>query len=158
MAEEKSGSRAVTCDNCGYEFPHQPGTPTNPELAGASCPRCGSKSKTHGVHLTTTATGTPTMSKTVGKRLRTTSKGVASLSWVHTGERMREYWEKHPGWLGVTGVLVLGSPFLGLFGIVGWWGVIVGEAAGLLSFGAGLKALTKVRERTRGEIARGGDQ
>lgn len=71
---------------------------------------------------------------------------------------MREYWEKHPGWLAVTAVLVVGSPFLGMVGIVGWWGVLAGEAAGLLSFGAGLKGLTKVRDRTRGEIARGGDQ
>jgi len=80
------------------------------------------------------------------------------MSWVHTGERIREYWEKRPGWLILTGVLVLGSPFLGLLGIEGWWAVVVGEVAGLLSFGAGLKALTKGRDRTRGEIARGGDR
>ena len=150
MADEYPGREGVWCSNCGHDL--------SSELQGASCPRCGHARRTYGLVQNATATGTASMSKTVGKSLRATSKGMASLSWVHTGKRMREYWEKHPGWLGVTGVLVLGSPFLGLFGIVGWWGVIVGEAVGLLSFGAGLKALTKVRDRTRGEIARGEEQ
>ena len=87
-----------------------------------------------------------------------TAKGTASMSWVHTGDRVREYRERHPGWFVVNVVLVLGSPFLGLMEIVGWWGVIVGEAVGLLGFWVGPKASTKVRKITRGEIARGGDR
>lgn len=99
------------------------------------------------------------MSKTVGKTIHAVSEGNASLGWVHTGERVvREYWEKQPGWLAVTAVLMVGSAFLSMLGIVGWWGVLAGVGAGLLSFGAGLKGLTKVRDRTRGEIARSGDQ
>jgi hypothetical protein len=150
VSVEKPGHQGVWCSECGYDLGSVP--------RGEPCPRCGSTRRTYGVVHRATATGTASMSKTVGKTLRTTAKGTASLSWVHMGERIREYWEKHPGWLGVTAVLVLGSPFLGLWGIVGWWGVIVGEAVGLLSFGAGLKALTKVRDRTQGEIARGEEQ
>lgn len=97
------------------------------------------------------------MFKTVGKTIHATSKSKASLRWIHEGEIVREYWEKRPGWLAVTAVLVVGSPFLGMMGLVGWGGVLAGEAAGLLSFGAGLKGLTKVRDRGRGERARGGD-
>ena len=150
MPVEEPEHEGVWCSKCGYEF--------SSERQGEPCPSCSHTKRTHGKGLKATSPGTASMSKTVGKTLQTISRGTPSLSWIHTGERMQEYWEKHPGWLVLTGVLVLGSPFLGLLGIVGWWGVIVGEVAGLLSFGAGLRALTKVKDRTRGEIARGGDR
>jgi hypothetical protein len=150
MPVEKPGHEGEWCSKCGYEF--------TSEQQGESCPSCGHTRRNRGIVLGATSKGEASISKTVGKTLRATAKGTASMSWVYTGERIREYWEKHPGWLILTGVLVLGSHFLGLLGIEGWWAVVVGEMAGLLSFGAGLKALTKGRDRTRGEIARGGDR
>jgi hypothetical protein len=93
VAEEKTGPQAVRCSNCGYEFPHQPGAPANPELRGVPCPECGHTRKIYDQVLPITATGTAKVSKTVAKTLRITSKAKASLSWVHTGERVREYFE-----------------------------------------------------------------
>jgi hypothetical protein len=147
---EKPGQEGVWCSRCGHDLSSTP--------RGEPCPECGHTARTIGKNFSVTAKSRATMSKTVGKKIHVISEGKASLGWVHTGERVREYWEKHPGWLALTAVLVVGSPFLGALGIVGWTGVIAGEAAGLLSFGAGLKGLTKVRDRTSGEIARGGDQ
>jgi hypothetical protein len=105
-----------------------------------------------------TAKGMATSTRTVGKTNRATAKGEASMSWVHTGKLVRESWERHRAWFVFNLVLALGSPLLGLLGIVGWWAVIVGEAVALLGVWVGPKASTKVREKTRGEIARGGDR
>jgi rubredoxin len=147
---EKPGHQGVWCSNCGYEFSSEP--------PGEPCPNCGRTSRTFGKVLNATATGKASSSRTVGKTLQATAKDTASMSWVHMGERVREYWERHPAWFVVNVVLVLGSPFLELLGLVGVWGVLVGEALGLLGFWVGPKASTKVREKTLGEIARGGDQ
>jgi hypothetical protein len=115
------------------------------------------KPRTYRVVHNATAKGTATSTRTVGKTNQATAKGTATLSWVHMGERVRVYWERHPVWFVVNVVLVVGSPFLGLW-FVGWWGVVVGLAVGLLSFWVGPKASTKVRENAQGEIARGGDR
>ena len=150
MPVEKPGQEGVWCSKCGHDLRFTP--------RGESCPQCEHTARTVGVNLSATSKSTVSMSKTVGKTIHAISKGKASLGWVHKGEIVREYWEKHPGWLTVSAVLVVGSPFLSVLGIVGWEGVLAGEAAGFLSFGAGLKGLTKVRKHTQGEIARGGDQ
>lgn len=48
----------------------------------------------------------------------------------------------------VIGITV-GSPFLGLV-FAGWVGVVVGLVIGLATFFMGLRAVTKIREVTRG--------
>ncbi len=150
MPVKKPGQEGVWCSRCGHGLSSTP--------RGEPCPQCGHTARTFGKNIPVTAKSTVTVSKTVGKTIHAISKGKTSLGWVHEGEIVREYWEKQPVWLAVTAVLVVGSPFLGMLGVVGWGGVLAAEATGLLSFGAGLKGLTKVRDRTRGEIARGGDQ
>ena len=91
------------------------------------CPQCGSIGKTYRVHL------------------KAFAKGVASFSWKQT----REYYERHPVLLPVVIGITLGSPFLGLV-IAGWSGVFVGLIVALLAFLLGLRAVTKVREVTKG--------
>jgi hypothetical protein len=125
------GREGVWCSNCGRDLGSEP--------LGEPCPSCGDTRRTYGVVQNATA------------------RVTASMSWVHIGERVREYQARHPGWFAFNVVLALGTPFLGLW-LVGWFGVIVGVLVGLLSLWVGERASTKVRERTRGELARGGDQ
>jgi hypothetical protein len=149
MSVEMPGHQGAWCSRCGYKFRSEPQV--------EPCPRCDNTSRTYGVVHNATAKGTATSTRTVGKTLQATAKGTATWSWVHTGERARVYWERHPVWFVVNVVLVVGSPFLGLW-LAGWWGVAVGLAVGFLGFWVGPKASTEVWEKTRGEIARGGDQ
>ena len=58
MPVEKPGHQGVWCSNCGYEFSSEP--------QGEPCSRCGHTARTHGVVHKVTATGTASMSKTVG--------------------------------------------------------------------------------------------
>jgi len=61
------------------------------------------------------------MSKTVKKTIHAVSESVASVSLARMRELVRERWRMHHGWFVVNVVLVLGSPFLGFMGLVGWW-------------------------------------
>src|SRR5215218_6227456 len=118
VAEEQPGRRGEWYSNCGHDLGSVP--------RGKPCPQCGETRRTYGVEL------------------KATARGVASMSWVHVGERVREYRERHPVWFIINVVLALGSPFLGLW-LVGWWGVVVGILGGLLSLWVGERASVTVQ-------------
>jgi hypothetical protein len=69
MSVEKPGHQGVWCSKCGYEFTSEP--------QGEPCPGCGYTRRTYGVLSSTTATGTASSTRTVGKNLSTTAKGRA---------------------------------------------------------------------------------
>lgn len=62
-------------------------------------------------------------------------------------ESIRSYYEKRPVPLIFLILIIIGSPFIGLF-FAGFWGIIVGLLAGLISFCVGLKAVSKVVEKS----------
>jgi hypothetical protein len=68
-----------------------------------------------------------------------------SVSWART----REFWEINWPWLILVAVISMASPFLGLL-IAGIPGVVLGLVIGAVEFVAGLYAIGKVREITRG--------
>jgi hypothetical protein len=69
------------------------------------------------------------------------SVGQVSAYW----ERAREYRERHPRWFLVNLVLMFGSPLL-TFTMVGWPGVLVGEALAVIGYVVGPRASRTVRE------------
>lgn len=70
-----------------------------------------------------------------------------SLGWKHT----KEYYEKHRTSQIIVILIAVMSPFIGLF-LAGFHGIILGGLLSILSYFFGAKAITKVRE-----ISRGGD-
>jgi hypothetical protein len=68
-----------------------------------------------------------------------------SLKW----ETRKEYYEKHKGALGIVIAITVLSPFLGLV-LAGPIGVALGLVLSVLAYFLGLKAVTKVIEKTKG--------
>jgi hypothetical protein len=91
------------------------------------CPKCGGLNKIVKVNL-------------IAKVLFS-----ATVNW----EKRVEYLEKNPRILTVVIVLSILSPFIGLF-VVGIPGVLIGLTISVILLFLGLKAVTKVREVTKG--------
>jgi hypothetical protein len=109
----------ITCSDCGQ--PLEDSQPKTP------CPKCGSTRRTHHADL------------------HLQVKASASIAW----ESAKWHWERHPLYLALTFILVVGAPFLGLW-VSGWLGVVIGLLISIVCFVVGLKALTRVKEIERG--------
>lgn len=136
MPEEQPGRQGVWCSNCAHDLSSEP--------RGEPCPRCGHPHRTYGVVQNATATGTASMSKTVGKTLSVVSKGVPSLE--ATWEEWQELRKRHPVWTAVQVGITFGPPVVGYF-VDKTTGMLVGLLTGALSWWVGPKAVRTVPER-----------
>jgi hypothetical protein len=98
-----------------------------PVSHSGSCPECGGLNKIVKVSL---------IAKVVLS---------AAVNW----EKRVEYWERNPRILTVVIVLSILSPFIGLY-IIGIPGALIGLTISVLLLFLSLKAVTKVREVTKG--------
>jgi hypothetical protein len=119
----------VRCGNpdCGRTIDESPSLA--PDERGP-CPACGSLARNVELHVSDTV------------------HVSESLSWT----KMHEEVERHWRWLLVSLALTLAASLVGVV-LAGLAGLVVGLVLGLLSYPAGLRAVTRVRE-----IEHGGDR
>lgn len=109
----------ATCSDCGESLDGEEADP---------CPSCGSPRRT--AHLSGVSAGTSSMSATV------------------TVTRIREFVDRHPGWMALGVGATVGGIIVGpLVGPV--WGVVAGVASAAVSHIASRRGETTVREIER---------
>lgn len=115
-----SNNVRARCKHCGHEL--------QVDFKGP-CPECGGVDKE--------------IIATVGTAIEIDE--AISVSWTKT----RIYFEKNKPLLTITIILIIASPFVGLF-LGGFPGVMIGLALGAICLGVGVYAVTKVRDIERG--------